>query len=433
MNTTVFDSERQPAFCISADELTEGDIIGSCAGDEVTTATDELHEYLESQIAVFAPSVSFDYVHIAHREFAVVTARQLNQNQVKRLQIELDLGRQLLEAKERLTKRGEFSKFKSALSMTLADARKYIRLATVFGEWQIERIMEIASATNIYSLCQPRFAAVVEKLKEVPTIAADFVKQLVKEARPPRKPKQQQQSTVEWQQDVSGGGRHLNINLYDDPLSVEIKRRSQEQQVTPQHVIADAFRKSKLVEQAQQELKEAVDEMRLVHIEMQRQIIQKDERIKDLESKLSIDKPHLQLESKTRVSVEDFNTWEEIADFVNCDRVQLLDMAKIWSADERQKLSRILAEFLENVQALELVEWIPEKLRDAALHQLSFIVQKITGADNLVDQPEVECIHGCKFISLRDFGTRRERWLFGSSDGRQFPVFGREEFAIERF
>lgn len=50
MNTTVFDSERQPAFYISADELTEGDIIRSCAGDRVTTATDELHEYLESQI-----------------------------------------------------------------------------------------------------------------------------------------------------------------------------------------------------------------------------------------------------------------------------------------------------------------------------------------------------------------------------------------------
>lgn len=419
--------------------------------DNFLSAVGEFQEQTEQQVNAIAPDPSFDYIHAAHRDFATAAARQLNQNQVQKLQIELDLGRELVEAKERLTRRGEFSKFKRSLSMTLADARKYIRLAITFGEWQIDRILAIASATNIYTLCAPKFANLVEKLNDLPVFTSDLIKQMVKEARPPRKPKQQPELPVDWQRDASGGGRHLKINLYDDDLAVKIKSKAEERQITAQEAIADAFLKSELVEQALASRREAVDEVREAQVKMQRQLIQKDEhikkqdeRIKELESKLSIQKAQPRVKFGTRISLDDFDTWEEFAGFVSRDasfaglplraRDWLLATVKDWNASERQSVSKMLANFLEaEPQGLDELNWIPDKLLSAAMQYLSFKIQIISGGDNLVDDPIIEIISSCKFVSVRDFGTKRECWVFQLPNKKNVPIFGREQFQIERF
>jgi len=141
----------------------------------------------------------FDFIHPAHQEFAIATAREFNQSQVERIQDEMRQGRQILEAKERLTRRKEFSQWKQSLSATAADIRKRVKLVLTFGDFPIEKIVAIASAVNIYALTAPKFAQLVEKLRELPVLAADRIKQMVKESRPARSPKQQQESSIEWQ------------------------------------------------------------------------------------------------------------------------------------------------------------------------------------------------------------------------------------------
>lgn len=128
-------------------------------------------------------------------------------------------------------------------------------------------------------------------------------------------------------------------------------------------------------------------------------------------------------------------TWEEVAEIVNCDRDCLLSIAKTWIPEERKFLPQLLSGFLERIpNALDHVSWVSEKLLIASLEKLTFTVQKIADEPkNLVDEPEIECIEGCRFISLEHLGTRREKWIFASHDERVFPVFGRENFKIERF
>ena len=178
-----------------------------------------------------------------------------------------------------------------------------------------------------------------------------------------------------------------------------------------------------------QELKAAVDEMRDRHIEMERQIIQKDQRISELEEILSASQ-----QTAVQRDLNNVETWEQVIEAVECDRSTLLNTVKGWSLEQRQSLSGLLAQYLEsNPDGLNQIDWVPDKLRDAALGHLSFAVEKIIGPDNLVDEPKLERIPGCLFVSLRDFGTKQERWLFRSVDVGQFPIFGREEFKIERF
>lgn len=241
--------------------------------DESVVDGNEIYEELEQVSNAIAPDPLFDFIHPDHQEFAIATAREFNSSQVERIQDEMRQGRQILEAKERLTRRKEFSQWKQSLSATAADIRKRVKLVLTFSDFPIEKIVAIASAVNIYALTASKFAQLVEKLKELPILASDAYKQMVKEARPPRKPKQQQVSHVEWQRDLSEGGRHLNINLYDDELAVEIKSEAEERQITAQEAIAEAFRKSRcaslsdvpsesqaqrLVEQAQRERREAI-------------------------------------------------------------------------------------------------------------------------------------------------------------------------------
>lgn len=112
-----------------------------------------------------------------------------------------------------------------------------------------------------------------------------------------------------------------------------------------------------------------------------------------------------------------------------------LNTMKTWTVQQKETLPGLLAEYVETnyPECLDQIGWVPDRLRDAALSRLSFAVEKITGAENLVDEPKFECFYGCKFVSLRDFGTRAERWLFEAPDGRKLPVFGRDEFSVNRF
>lgn len=272
-------------------------MIATLSQNEVATASTEISEYLENQVASIAPDPPFDYIHPIHKEFAQNTAREFNRTQVECIEDELRQGQQILNAKERLTRRGEFSRFKQSLSATAATIRKKVNLVLTFGDFPLEKIVAIAAATNIYALCAPKFAELVQKLRELPILAADVIRQMVKEARPPRKPKQQQESSVDWERDASGGGRHLN--LYDDELNTVIMAKAQEEQITPQKVIAQAFEQSKKLDAVQQEFTEAVSEMRDKHNEMQQQLIERDRQLEERDCRILELKAELQQATNT--------------------------------------------------------------------------------------------------------------------------------------
>lgn len=147
-------------------------------------ATAEVHQHLESQVQEIAPDdTSFDYIHPDFRAFAIDTKNQIERKVREKLEATLDIGRKLLEAKQVLTRSKEYSRFRESLELTAADAQNCIKLFEVFGDWEISRLLKISSATNLFALCQAKYAEVVSQLREVPELTKELVKRLIKEAR----------------------------------------------------------------------------------------------------------------------------------------------------------------------------------------------------------------------------------------------------------
>jgi hypothetical protein len=131
-------------------------------------------------------------------------------------------------------------------------------------------------------------------------------------------------------------------------------------------------------------------------------------------------------------------TWSEVAATVGYDRHELLRIVKPWTLEQRQALVKPLSVYLEiEPNALEHIAWIPKNLLDKALSTLSFKVRIIGGANNLADEPEIEYIHNCAFVSLEYPGTRSEQWIFRDSNNKLYPIFGERslklKFLINKF
>lgn len=413
--------------------------------DEPSTGTDEIYKGLGRVSDVLVPDPPFEYIHSCHREFAYDTARDFNQSQVERIEDELRQGRQVLEAEARLTHRKEFRLWLQSLNATAAEIRKRVKLVQFFGDFPLSKIVAIASAVNIYALCASKFAALVEKFRELPVLATDIIRQMVKEARPPRKPKQQREapinapSTVELKQDTVGGGRHLEFQLYDDELIAKINHSVEKEQITRQQAVSIAFKRSDKLEQVQQEHREAIAEVREFQIEMQRQLIEKDERIKDLESALAtaslakVTPCVTDSSAKPAIYIEHFDTWEELAEAINSESDRFVAVVKLASAQERSQFVQLLSAFCERESdALDRLDWVPPKFLDSALRYLSFSVFRFADT-SLAEEPVMETIYGCKLLGFKEFGTPSERWGFELPDGKNIAIFERSHFAIERF
>lgn len=386
--------------------------------DEFTRASIELATHLEDAASSIASHVfppSFENIRSGLRNVALDVAESFKQSALKALEQITEMGQMLLLLKADL-KRKEYQILIKELGYTSPKANKLIAIAKTFDGFNLWQIAAV-SINTLFALCSKTYASVVEQMRTSTGLTTETVEAMMKAARPPRKPKQKQESSVEWQQDASGGGRHLSLNLYDDALNTEIKQVAEERQITAAAAIADAFRKSKLVEEATRDRREAIAEVREKQIEMQRDLIRKDECINDLTQQLvERDNQIKELQnlvtfSTTATVVEQplpvfrsGQTWEDVAQSVGCDRALFLNTMKTWTVEQKETLPGLLAEYIETNYPECLIEigWIPERLRDVSLSQLSFAVEKISGLDNLMDEPEVECIYGCKFVSLRE-------------------------------
>ena len=116
-------------------------------------------------------------------------------------------------------------------------------------------------------------------------------------------------------------------------------------------------------------------------------------------------------------------TWTAIAAAVNHDGEKLKQAAVRMTPEERSCLTQMLAAHLCNEpSALNQLAWVPVKLRDKALKQLTFTIRRIAGIG--VHDASLEYVSGYKFVSLEHLGTRNERWIFEAEDGSKLAVFG---------
>lgn len=130
----------------------------------------------------------------------------------------------------------------------------------------------------------------------------------------------------------------------------------------PQRVIADAIAASSQLEQVQEELKLAVDEVRDRHIQMQKQILERDRRISYLEQLLAQHGQRTQKQEPELPKIFLFpsTTWEYFALLCGHNRFLLWGAIKDWSASERAKLPPLLAAHLEEKpdSLNEVLAWV---------------------------------------------------------------------------
>jgi hypothetical protein len=118
------------------------------------------------------------------------------------------------------------------------------------------------------------------------------------------------------------------------------------------------------------------------------------------------------------------STWVEIAQRVGEDGSSLLAATKTMSQEERSELPRLLAAHLcQDPTYLSKLLWVPVKLRDRALEQLTFTIQRIGGVTSNASDACLESIEGCKFLTVANLGTRYEQWIFQTPSGVKATSF----------
>lgn len=192
--------------------------------------------------------------------------RRLSEETVEQV---LQMGQWLWRIQRDL-KRKEYKVFLSILGWATGKAGKFINLAKTFDGFEFSRLSGI-ELTTLLSLTSSRYSSVVAQLQEVENITQELVERLIKENRPPRKPKQDPISG--WKQNRSGCGRHYNLNFHDEKTGLLIEQQAEAEGILPQRVVAEgvALREQQknqpsieeIKRQFQEELKAAVDEMRV--------------------------------------------------------------------------------------------------------------------------------------------------------------------------
>lgn len=138
-------------------------------------------------------------------------------------------------------------------------------------------------------------------------------------------------------------------------------------------------------------------------------------------------------EVKPAIYIEHFDTWEELAKAVNSESERFVAVTKLASTQERSQFVQLLSAFCEReLNALDQLDWVPPRFLDSALKYLSFSIQQFADT-GLAEDPVIETVLGCQFVSVKDFGVSGERWVFQLPNGKNIPVFERSQLAIEKF
>lgn len=449
--------------------------------ERVANAYTELDQHLEDGVEQIA-SLEFDDSVLAgfrkeHRKYATATAKETLAAGKSATETILQMAAWVQKMRSHLNRK-EFGTFVKELLQWVGDeARKYLDIARVFGGFDLSQLVCLEPFT-ILKLRSKRYAPVVASLREQPVITPKIVQDLIDELLPKQPRTKSDSVTTGWKQCRSGGGRYYNVLLHDEATGKSIQEQAEAEGILPQRVIQEAIalrvqhksaslQPNEYVAAQLEELQTVVEQVKSLDTENQKLMYQLQERdhiIAELEARFAqvasttdamtkgieqvsdisrnyssalVEQNEVEEHNNSDQSTSSFRweqtqTWEEVAATVGCDRQQFLKTVKNWTLEQRQALVKPLSVYLETeANALEHITWIPKNLLDKALSTLSFKVRILGGANNLADEPEIEYIDNCSFVSLEYLGTRSEQWIFRDSNNKLYPVFGRDEFEIE--
>lgn len=272
------------------------------ASDSVTIASAKLNEYLGQEVETIAkdtiPPV-FQGIRTALQDVASKVAQSFEQAAAAMIESAMQVGQMLLQMKNDLNRK-EYQIFLSQPGWTLAKANKYIKLAKTFEGFELSQLVKV-ELTTLFALCAKTYNGVVEHLQKTQNITQELVERLMKESRPPRKPRQQSEPITGWKADPKDGGRHYAIKLYDEDTGCKIEQIAAQYQVLPQRVIIDAIAtynpdseqtpvRLEDYFKAQEELKTVVADVRRLETEnrqLKLDLDKRDWRISELEEQLA--------------------------------------------------------------------------------------------------------------------------------------------------
>lgn len=394
--------------------------------DEVEKASIELAQYLETQAeasphgqaaggGIAKQPIPVKGFRKGYAEHAASVADSIKEFAATGVGAIWQIAERIAQMRSRLNRK-EFRAFVSELlEWTGSEARKYLDIERAFRGFDFSRLA-ILEPFTLLRLRTKRYAPVVERLREEPVITSRSVQKIIKELLPkqPKKKKSgdRDQAILQRHPNTADGTFYYtlkNTNLSDKTglwLEEQLKTR------TVGQVLEQAANRESEIEERDRRIAEL--EARLAQVE--------SAQIVEQEGGLRGDSPRNMPEVAPQVTPqpETLQNWEEFAQSVQSDRSTLLKTVKDWTPEQRQQLPVLLSGHLEeNPSKLnEVIRWVPEKLLKAALANLSFDVQKITG---------------CRFVSLEHLNTRNEQWIFANATNELYLVFGRDDFAIAQF
>lgn len=237
------------------------------------------------------------------------------------------MGQSLLRMKTDL-KRDEYKVFLTQIGWTSTKASKYIKLAVTFEGFAIAHLQRI-ELTTLFTLCRSTYSTLVEQLRNMGEVAQGELDELMKAARPAKKPPASEPMSG-WKRMPSGGGRYYNLILHNEEAGVSIEQQAAARQVLPQQIIIEA-----ITLYAQHEASKA--NQVLFEIDSQK--------------------------------LKQSQSWEEIETIIGRNSIKINKILKQWSLEERQRLIPLLARYLlQNPRhRIEDLFWVPQGLLLKAL------------------------------------------------------------------
>jgi hypothetical protein len=116
------------------------------------------------------------------------------------------------------------------------------------------------------------------------------------------------------------------------------------------------------------------------------------------------------------------STWVELAACVDNNTKKLMQAASCMNSRERTLFANLLTTHLcSTPSVLGQLAWLPSKLLNLVLKQLTFKIRQLRKAINNWDL-SWQYISDCKFIGVTAIGTPDERWTFLSPGGQEISV-----------
>lgn len=295
--------------------------------DAVALAQADLEDHLAQQSEAVA-SESLQKVRFGLRGVVKEAAQDFLDMSQFLLEQAFHMGQSLLRMKTDL-KPGEYQVFLAQIGWTTAKASIYIKLAKTFEGFAIAHLRRIDLAT-LFTLCRNTYSGVVEQMQDMGEVTQKQVNELMKLVRPARKP-QQTEPESGWISMPSGGGRCYGLLLHDDKTGVLIEKHAEIQKAPKQRIVEEAM---------------------VMYDQYKSTAASESDWVEIVSSKL-----------------KQVETWEEVAQAVDCNTSRFTKAIKDWSLEERQqRLIPLLAKFLlQNRIKINDLFWVPQRLLMKAL------------------------------------------------------------------